>query len=274
HGQAAAPRPPCPEPRSEGLREPRGPAEGPGKELFAHSSPALDPGKSGRELRFAPAWFWMPCCPRASRGRLCWHTTVPHAGGRSPMTVGPGPLPRAARDNLPRKFLALLPRIELHARITFRSVRCPDRRADAIAETVALAWQWHVRLAERGKDVRQFPAAFAALAARAVRSGRRLCGHEKCKDVCSPVAQRQHGFQVAYLPPSTRSAHEHLYATPQGQVLLDAFEERLRDNTLTPVPDQVAFRMDFPAWLRTLTPRDRDLRPKAGFLRVCALAVG
>ena len=175
------------------------------------------------------------------------------------MNVRTGPLAPAALEQLHRQFLALLPRIELHARITFRGVCCPGRRADAIAEAVALAWKWHVRLAERGKDVMQFPAAFAALAARAVRSGRRLCGHEKRKDVCSPVAQRKHGFHVAYLPPSTRSSQEYLYATPQGQVLLDAFEERLRDNTLTPVPDQVAFRMDFPAWLRTLTPRERRI---------------
>src|SRR5215469_11837317 len=101
-----------------------------------------------------------------------------------------------ALEQLREQFLALLPRIELHARITFRGVCCPGRRADAIAEAVALAWKWHVRLAERGKDVRQFPAAFAALAARAVRSGRRACGQEKSKDVLSPVAQRKQGFRV------------------------------------------------------------------------------
>ena len=164
-----------------------------------------------------------------------------------------------ALELLRNQFLALLPRLELHARITFRGVRCPDRRADAVAETVALAWKWHVRLAERGKDVTRFPAAFAALAARAVRCGRRLCGQELAKEVLSPVAQRTHGFRVEHLPASTRSPHEQLHATPQGQALLDAFEERLRDNTLTPVPDQVAFRIDFPNWLRTLTGRERRL---------------
>ena len=86
-----------------------------------------------------------------------------------------------------------------------------------------------------------------------------MCGHERSKDVLSPVAQHKHGFHVEHLPSSTRSSHEHLYALPQGQALLDAFEERLRDNTLTPVPDQVEFRIDFPAWLRTLTPRERRI---------------
>jgi hypothetical protein len=164
-----------------------------------------------------------------------------------------------ALDQLQGPFLALLPRIELHARITFRGIRCLDTREDAVAETVALAWLWHVRLAERGKDVLQFPGAFAALAARAVRSGRRACGHERGNEVLSPVARRRHGFRVESLPTSTRSPHEDLYATPHGQQRQDCFEERLRDNTRSPVPDQAAFRIDFPAWLRTLTGRERRL---------------
>jgi hypothetical protein len=175
------------------------------------------------------------------------------------MRVPPCALIPPALERLREQFLALLPRIELHARITFRGVKCPDRRADAVAETVALAWKWHLRLAERGKDASQFPAAFAALAARAVRCGRRLCGHERAREVLSPVAQRKGGFRVERLPASTRSPQEQLYATPDGQALHDAFEERLRDNTLTPVPDQAAFRIDFPAWLKTLTGRERRL---------------
>jgi hypothetical protein len=39
----------------------------------------------------------------------------------------------------------------------------------------------------------------------------------------------------------------------------DAFEERLCDNTITPVLDQVQFRLDFPAWLESLTPRERRM---------------
>ena len=31
----------------------------------------------------------------------------------------------------------------------------------------------------------------------------------------------------------------------------------MRDNTQTPVPEQVCFRLDFPAWLETLTGRER-----------------
>jgi hypothetical protein len=165
------------------------------------------------------------------------------------------PLPSA--DPLHVGFLSLLPRIELHATIYFRHVRCPQQQADCIAETVAVAWKWFARLAERGKDVFQFPMAFAALVVRAVHSGRRLCGHEKAKDVLSAFAQRRQGFRVEALPQATSTSHERLHATPLGQQALDAFEERLRDNTQTPVPDQVVFRIDFPVWRGTRSERDR-----------------
>jgi hypothetical protein len=36
-------------------------------------------------------------------------------------------------------------------------------------------------------------------------------------------------------------------------------EGALHDNTLTPVPDQVIFRLDFPRWRRTRNERDRRL---------------
>ena len=141
-------------------------------------------------------------------------------------------------------FLSLLPRIALHARVSFRHVRCPHRRADAVAEAVALAWLWCVRLAQRGKDAARFPSVLAAFAARAVRSGRRLCGQEKTKDALSPRARARRGFRVERLPD---------YSTPSGNPLDDA----LTDNTVTPVAEQVAFRLDFPAWLATLGGRDR-----------------
>jgi hypothetical protein len=169
----------------------------------------------------------------------------------------PGALPPVA--HLHAAFLAILPRVELHGRIYFRHLRCPHRKADAIQEMRALAWKWFLRLHERGKDPAYFVTTFATLLARAVNSGRRLAGMAKAKDVTNPAAQMRHGFKVEPLPSSLRVSHDRLYASPVGQALLDAFEERLRDNTITPIPDQVAFRIDFPAWLATLTARERRL---------------
>jgi hypothetical protein len=139
----------------------------------------------------------------------------------------------------------VLPRVEAHGRVYFRHVRCPHRREELLAELSALCWQWFVRLARRGKDARQFVSALATYAARAVGSGRRLCGHERCREALSPVAQRRHGFAVGRLPE---------YAGSGGPL-----EEALRDNRVSPVPEQVIFRLDFPAWRGTHGGRDRRL---------------
>jgi hypothetical protein len=139
-----------------------------------------------------------------------------------------------------------MPAVERHARIYFRHFKCPARKADLIAEAVALAWKWFQRMAERGKDGTQFPTAIATYAAKAVNSGRRLTGQEKGKDVLSPFAQRRRGFAVAKLPD---------FSTLHGNPLSEA----LHDNTQSPVPDQAAFRIDFPAWLGTFDSRRRNI---------------
>jgi hypothetical protein len=162
-------------------------------------------------------------------------------------------------SHLHAAFLSILHRIELHAHIYFRGIRCPQRKDDAVQETVAISWRWFVRLVERGKDPLEFPMALASYAARAVKCGRRLCGQGKGKDVLSPLAQQRHGFIVEPLPHSIATAHEERYSHVRGQRQQDAFEERLRDNTQTPVPEQVSFRIDFPDWLTTLTTRERQM---------------
>jgi hypothetical protein len=66
------------------------------------------------------------------------------------------------------------------------------------------------------------------------------------KDVLSPVAQRRHGFSVCPLPEFTSC---------NGDVI----EEALYDNTQTPPDEQAAFRVDFPAWVRRRSDRDRRI---------------
>jgi hypothetical protein len=149
-------------------------------------------------------------------------------------------------EQLHNRFLAMLPRIELHARFSFRHIKCQQRKEDCIQEVVALSWKWFIRLAQRGKDASAFVSTLATLAALAVRSGRRVCGQEKSKDVLSPLAQQRHGFVVEKLP-----GYRTLAGTP--------VEEALRDNTRSDVSVQVAFRLDFPAWRSTLTETDRRI---------------
>ena len=168
-------------------------------------------------------------------------------------------IPVTAPADLQADFLVILPRIELHARYYFRHLHCPHLKADAIQEMQALAWKWFLRLTERGKDPAEFVTTFIRFLARSVNCGRRLVGLAKAKDALNTTTQRRIGFTVEPLPTSTSASYEQLYATPGGQEMHDAFEERLRDNTVTPVPEQVAFRLDFPSWRRTRCYRDRRI---------------
>jgi hypothetical protein len=101
-------------------------------------------------------------------------------------------------------------------------------------------------LVSRGKTALDFVSALATFASRALNSGRRVCGHERKKDVHSPVARRLRGFTVCRLP---------YFTTLDGNPL----EEALQDNTVSLMPEQVAFKSIFPAWRLSKTERDRRL---------------
>src|SRR4051812_24489068 len=131
-------------------------------------------------------------------------------------------------DGSHAEFLEALPHIQAHAQNAFRYVRCVHRQEEYVAEAVALSWKWWLRLRQRGKDPTALVGAIAVFAARAAKSGRRLCGQETAKDALSPVAQRDRGFTVSPLPQIST-----LCGNP--------FDEALFDNTRTPVDDQVAF---------------------------------
>lgn len=146
-------------------------------------------------------------------------------------------------NTLQARFLSFLPRIEAHASVYFRNIRCAAKRSDCIAETIALAWKSFLMLEARGKDSSQFVSAIATFAVRAVKSGRRVAGMEKSQDAMNSLGQQRHGFLVERLPDMT------------GSPVADA----LTDNTVTPPPEAAAFRIDFPRWLHALPSRDRRL---------------
>jgi hypothetical protein len=62
----------------------------------------------------------------------------------------------------------------------------------------------------------------------------------------STSTQRKRGFAVGSL-------------RELGARLGSPLAEALEDNTISPVLDQVAFRLDFPAWRRTRSERDRRI---------------
>jgi hypothetical protein len=171
---------------------------------------------------------------------------------KSPSNIGTPP-------TTANEFLELLPRVERHAAVVFRTLPAAERE-EAVAEAVAAAFVAFRRLRLRGLDpARDFPSQIARYAVLHVKDGRQVGGRRHSQDVLSPYAQRKHRFRVESLPLATRRPHEDLYGELRGQRQLDLFEERLRDNRRTPPPEQAAFRLDFPEFMGSLSRRDRRL---------------
>jgi hypothetical protein len=164
-----------------------------------------------------------------------------------------------ATDHLQSRFLALLPRIEHSARFYFRARTCAAGKADSVAETVAMCWHWFCRLAQRGKDASRFVYSLVNLAARTVKAGRRLCALGRGNDVLSFHIQQRHGFKVESLFTKDGAQHEPVEKSVGNNQDPVSLEERLCDNTQTPVPDQAAFRIDWPRFLESLCDRDQRL---------------
>lgn len=161
-------------------------------------------------------------------------------------------------DSPDAAFLALLPRLEHLARRRFRHIDCPSTREDRVAESVALAWKWHLSLAKRGRDIQEFPLVFIWLVLKAVGCNRQICAQAKAKDVMSLAAQRKYQFRVVSLSSSQRSAKRRV-SKRHGVALDNAVEDRLADDTHSPIPDQAAFRIDWPAFCESLPERDRRM---------------
>jgi hypothetical protein len=140
----------------------------------------------------------------------------------------------------------VLPAVRAIAGVRLRHVPCPDARADAVSEAVAISWSWYLRLKARGKDPAAFPVSFAVLAVKAVAAGRRLTGQDRANDILSPACRWRRGYRLISLPAGTPEP---------GTELSDA----LAENTRSSVPTQVQFRIDFFDWLRQLPARRRRI---------------
>jgi len=150
-------------------------------------------------------------------------------------------------NSLQDTFLEILERILTHGRIVFRFHHCPYTFEDCLQEMLGLAWLWHCRLVQQGKDPRQFASVIASFAARHVRNGDRLCGYESAKDILSDRARLKHHFQVHRIQSDT--------CLPGSNLTLHALVE----HRLASSADRAAFRIDFSEWLCSLRERDANL---------------
>ena len=76
--------------------------------------------------------------------------------------------------------------------------------------------------------------------------GRRVGNSLNCSDILSPYAQRLKGLIIERL--------DHREKDDENE-----WKEAIVEDTRTPIPDQVAFRCDYPAWLDSLKRRDRRM---------------
>jgi len=159
-----------------------------------------------------------------------------------PVMVKPRSVPEPAPWHA--GFLAMLPKIVTCARVAFRAYAA-EAKEDAVQQVVANALVAYVRLAELDKLAAAFPTVLARFAIAQVRDGRMVGTQANVKDVLSYYARRRKGFIVQRLD---------VFDETEGE-----WREAVVEDCQTPVPDQVAFRIDFPEWLSRLSRRDRRM---------------
>jgi hypothetical protein len=148
-------------------------------------------------------------------------------------------------------FLALLPAVTRHASIAFRHLK-PEAHHDAVHEVIANALVAYARLVALGKANLAYATPLANYGIAQVRDGRKVASRHSVGDVLSQYAQRMKGFAVKRL--------DH-FDERDGQ-----WREAVVEDRRTPPPDQAAFRIDFPEWLRRHPERNQRI--------AAALAIG
>jgi len=145
------------------------------------------------------------------------------------------------------RFLALLPAVLRQARIAFRSLD-PEKREDALAEVIANTFAAYARLVELDKESIAFPTPLARYAIRRFHDGRHVGNKFNSRDVSSKHCQRLQNIKVTSF---------HRFDPNEGQWR----EILVEDKHATPA-DVAMIRLDFAAWLGTLTPRERRIALK------------
>lgn len=152
--------------------------------------------------------------------------------------------PKVNQRGWRHRYLRLLPSIRRHAAQAFRHLD-EEQREEAMADVVAHTFTAYRRLVEQSKEALASAQALTRFAVAHYRSGRRSGSSLNSCDVLSAARRRRVGHEVVSL--------EALYgdSTPLTAAWIDQRH--------TPIPEQVAFRIDFNEWLRRLRPRHRRL---------------
>ena len=159
----------------------------------------------------------------------------------APLTIKP---PARQPSSWQELFLSILPDIKQHAEFAIKRWR-PEAKEDAVQEVIANAAVAFARLVELGKVDLAYPQVLARFAIAQFHDWRRVGSRNRINEVLSFHAQRNRNFVVERISRFDK----------ETGMWIDAVVEDSR----TPVPDQVAFRIDFPEWLSTQSPRTRKI---------------
>ena len=141
-------------------------------------------------------------------------------------------------------FIAMLPAIVTHARISFRHLR-PDARAEAIQEAVCNACCAVARLAELDKLDLAYPTPLARFAVAQVRDGRKVGCRLNVRDVLSPYCQQRKKIVVERLD--------------SYDVENDEWREILIEDRHATPAQTAAARIDIGQWFASLPRKKRRI---------------
>jgi hypothetical protein len=143
------------------------------------------------------------------------------------------------------KLLAMLPTIIRYAKRAFRGYD-PEAKQEAVQNVVANTTAAVAGLARRGKLDLAYPTVLAKFGIRQTLDHRKTGSSLNIKDVLSKYCQEHKGVVVERLDKFNEQE--------------DCWEEAVvQDTRSLPVPEVVAFRVDFKDWLKSLPGRDRRI---------------
>lgn len=144
------------------------------------------------------------------------------------------------QPTLHQRFQGILPQIQNCARFAFR--RMPrEIREDAIQDVTVQCYFAFCRLTRQGREEQAYPTVLARFAIRRYRAGRRAAGVVSARDASPQLIQCQ----------AVSGGRREI---PRRRI---RWREMITEDRRTPIPEQVSFRLDFPAWLQRLSPDNR-----------------
>ena len=143
-----------------------------------------------------------------------------------------------------RRFMDLLPAITRQARRRLRGLT-PAAREEALDEVVVLALVGYCRLVELDREHLAYASPLAGYAVAQYRAGRRVGLRRNTRDLLSDACRRRHGLTIERVDRFDRTSGE--------------WQEVLVEDRRFGPADAAATRIDFTAWLKSLTKRNRRL---------------